>query len=116
MKGYMPGPHRDFLDAVSRIPSLRSFVEARPDDAVLTTAYNHCLARLKSWRAKHIAIVSKYIVQPAREAERAARIEKLETKVPDESDKEWELQGTGGSALIPFLRQARDDTKGVHAD
>ena len=76
-------------------------------------AYNNCLDTLRSWRGKHIAVVSKYIVQPAREAERAARVDKIEVTGPAETDKEWELQGTGGSALIPFLRQARDDTVGV---
>lgn len=109
----MPGAHRDFLDEVSRLPSLRTFVEARPDDVELVQAFNECLERLKAWRGKHIAIVSKYIVQPARQAEQVARVDKIETDGPVETDKEWELQGTGGSALIPFLRQAKDDTVGV---
>lgn len=113
MRPYMPGAHRDFLAEVSQLPSLREYVEANLSDTELTDAYNECLNKLRSWRGKHIAVVSKYIVQPAREAERAAKVDKIEVNGPSENDEEWELQGTGGSALIPFLRQARDDTVGV---
>lgn len=109
----MPGIHRDFLDEVSRLPSLREFVEAHPEDAELRSVFNECLQQLKSWRGRHIAIVSKYIVQTARQAEKAAQVDKVEKSGPVDTDKEWELQGTGGSALIPFLRQAKDDTAGV---
>ena len=109
----MPGAHRDFLEEVSRLPSLREYVEANSSDIELVNAYDECLNKLRAWRGKHIALVSKYIVQPAREAERAARVDKIEVNGPSETGKEWELQGTGGSALIPFLRQARDETIGV---
>jgi hypothetical protein len=49
---------------------------------------------LRTWRSTHIAVVSKYIISPARRAE-------------------GELLGTAGSALVPFLRQTRDETVGV---
>lgn len=114
MRAYMPGAHRDFLEQVSRLPSLRDFVNKPPDDSELRGAYNRCLDQLRGWRGKHTAVVSKYIVQPAREAEQKARVDKIELDAAGaEADKEWELQGTGGSALIPFLRQARDDTFGI---
>ncbi|KAK3709359.1 Indoleamine 2,3-dioxygenase [Vermiconidia calcicola] len=115
MRAYMPGAHRDFLEEVSKLPSLRVYVEEQSSDLELQEAYDACLTRLRAWRGKHIAMVSKYIVQPAREVERAAVVGKLEVDGPGETDKEWELQGTGGSALIPFLRQARDDTVGIAA-
>lgn len=109
----MPGPQREFLVQVSKLPSLRQYVEAHLSDAELETAYDDCMQKLKSWRGKHIATVSKYIVQPAREAQRTAVAEKIEVTGASETDQEWELQGTGGSALIPFLRQSRDDTVGI---
>ena len=109
----MPGRHRDFLAQVSKLPSLRGYVEAHSSDSELVAAYNDCLQKLKGWRGKHIATVSKYIVQPAREEQRTAVVEKIEVTGSSETDQEWELQGTGGSALIPFLRQARDDTVGI---
>ena len=113
MRAYMPGAHADFLDEVSRLPNLRLYVEANTSDSELRDAYDVCLKSLRSWRGKHIAIVSKYIVQPAREAERAARVEKLESDCTDEKNDEWAFHGTGVSALMPFLRQTRNDTIGV---
>lgn len=109
----MPGPHRDFLEHVSRLPSLRAYVEENAEDVELREAYDDCLKKLRAWRGKHIAIVSRYIVQPAREAARAVVVEKIEVDASDAKKDEWEIQGTGGSALMPFLRQARDDTVGV---
>lgn len=109
----MPGPHREFLVQMSKLPSLRQYVEAHLSDGELKTAYDDCMYKLKGWRGKHIAAVSKYIVQPAREAQRSSVAEKIEVTGASETDQEWELQGTGGSALIPFLRQSRDDTVGL---
>lgn len=113
MRAYMPGAHRDFLDEVARLPSLRAFVEAHNEEQGLIEIYDKCLQQLRSWRGKHIAVVSKYIVQPARQTHQATEVSKIETSGPAETEEEWELQGTGGSALIPFLRQARDDTVGL---
>lgn len=114
MRDYMPGPHRSFLDSVSRLASqgltLREFVIANPSHPELRLAYDKCLHQLRSWRGKHIALVSKYVVQPARAADKAARVE---VDGGAETDQEWELQGTGGSAVMPFLRLARDETVGV---
>lgn len=108
VRQYMPGAHRDFLDHVSRLPSLRRFYEQYHPDSDLRTAYDACITQLRSWRGKHIAIVSKYIVQPARAAERKSRAEMVGNQNSPKSGEE--LQGTGGSVLIPFLRQARDET------
>ncbi len=116
MRSYMPGKHRKFLDEVASLPSLRSFIENRPFDAELCNAYDDCLRELRLWRGKHIAVVSKYIVQPARAA---ARGQAANGAVSDDIEgsfqaaQEDQLQGTGGSALIPFLRQARDETVGL---
>lgn len=110
----MPGAHRDFLSQVAQLPSLREYVEANAEDNELREAYDDCMKKLRAWRGKHIAVVSKFIVQPAREAARAASVEKLEVDGATNTDEDLELQGTGGSALIPFLRGARDDTVGVH--
>lgn len=109
----MPGLHREFLARISELPSLRSYIEASDASGPeLREAYDKCMAQLRSWRGKHIALVSKYIVQPAR-AEAVEKAAKIEVDGAEETDKEWELQGTGGSALIPFLRQARDETVGL---
>ncbi|KAJ3493226.1 hypothetical protein NLG97_g4861 [Lecanicillium saksenae] len=117
MSSYMPGRHREFLDAVRKHPSLRSFVEKQDQDAAVRVAYNDCMTKLRLWRGKHIAVVSKYIVQPARAASAAATAASG-SNLNDEfqSPAGEELQGTGGSSLIPFLKQARDETVGLPLD
>ncbi|CEJ86523.1 hypothetical protein VHEMI04129 [[Torrubiella] hemipterigena] len=100
MRRYMPEHHRRFLQQVEALPSIRSFVAAHPLEAELLDTFNGCLDKLRSWRGKHMAVVSKYIVQPAR-------------AMANESGGETELQGTAGSSLISFLRQSRDETIGI---
>ncbi|KAJ6780092.1 hypothetical protein PWT90_01021 [Aphanocladium album] len=114
MRAYMPGKHREFLDTVAKLPSLRLFVEKHDEDAGIRLAYNDCMAKLRLWRGKHIAVVSKYITTPAK----AASTESAETAQSNlteglESLMGEELRGTAGAALIPFLRQARDETIGL---
>jgi indoleamine 2,3-dioxygenase len=109
----MPASQRDFLAEVSKLRSLREYIEAHSSNEEWHAAYDDCIKKLRAWRGKHIALVSKYIVQPAREAQRAAVVEKIEEKPTNGADEEWELQGTGGSALIPMLRQSRDETIGL---
>ncbi|KAH8177951.1 indoleamine 2,3-dioxygenase domain-containing protein [Sarocladium implicatum] len=115
MRAYMPGKHREFLEAVSTLPSIRPYVQQNPSNDTLHDAYNECIKQLRQWRGSHIAIVSKYIVRPARLSTGANR----DTATDDieqaslENDKGSSLQGTGGSALIPFLRQSKDETAGV---
>lgn len=96
MRQYLPSKHRHFLEFVSELPSLRVFVDKHRANAELVLSYDNCLEQLRSWRGKHIAV--KYIIQPAR--------------LTMNSDVETEdgLQGTGGSALIFFLTQSRDET------
>ncbi|KAJ6028044.1 Indoleamine 2-3-dioxygenase subfamily [Penicillium herquei] len=115
MRAYMPGAHRRFLEHVDSIANIRSFVEARRSDGALCLAYDACLAMLRAMRDTHIQIVSRYIIVQARGARQAPSVipaqqpapQNLATAVPPDSKK---LRGTGGTALIPFLKQARDET------
>ena len=109
----MPGPHRRFLEHIDSIANIRSFVESRSDPA-LRLAYDACLSMLRAMRDKHIQIVSRYIIVQARGARRETQTQtnqpatqNLATAAPPDSKK---LRGTGGTALIPFLKQARDET------
>ncbi|KAL2202616.1 indoleamine 2,3-dioxygenase subfamily [Sarocladium strictum] len=110
MRPYMPGKHRDFLKAVSALPSIRPFVQDNASNGALQEAYNQCISQLRSWRGSHIAVVSKYVVRPARSATGATQ-NTTKDSLDDEQDDS--LTGTGGSALIPFLRQSKDETAGV---
>ncbi|TLS27480.1 hypothetical protein PpBr36_05444 [Pyricularia pennisetigena] len=109
-------------------------------DKPLALAYDACLAMLRALRDRHIAIVARYIVVPSREAMRdrsrsseavrgeatagrynAAAKVNLATAVSrgpkgialdtsGSAGKKDQLKGTGGTALIAFLKQARDET------
>jgi indoleamine 2,3-dioxygenase len=100
---------------------------------MLTEAYDSCLRAVSNFRDKHIQIVSRYIIIPAGETRRkaalagapttgtapgialktgstlkGAKVEGGLNSVKASSAKS--LKGTGGTALIPFLKQARDET------
>ena len=109
MREYMPGSHRAFLAEIGKLPDLGAFVR-RQGKEQLTDAYNAVLSELAKWRSKHIGVVTTHIVSQARkEAKEKVAADEVKDglSVRDES----ELQGTGGTALIPFLKGARQDTE-----
>lgn len=114
MRSYMPGPHRRFLEHVSAVANIREFVEARRSDGALRTAYDACLYMLRTMRDKHIQMVSRYIIVQSRsqsqaQAQPQAQIHSRPQNLASSRDKK-NPRGTGGTALIPFLKQARDET------
>lgn len=120
MRSYMPGLHRRFLEHVNAVANIREFVEARRSDKALCIAYDACLYMLRSMRDKHIQIVSRYIILQTRGSRdphhhhRAPTSPRNNAKTQNlatarQGDKK-KLKGTGGTALIPFLKQARDET------
>ncbi|KAN0074228.1 Indoleamine 2,3-dioxygenase [Elaphomyces granulatus] len=123
MRHYMPGPHRRFLEHVSRVANIREYVAYHSSDKALCVAYEACLAMLRVLRDKHIQIVSRYIVVQSRESRSQsqslgphvnqnaislASVKNTNTSGGRAASKK--LRGTGGTALIPFLKQARDET------
>ncbi|POR36320.1 Indoleamine 2,3-dioxygenase [Tolypocladium paradoxum] len=114
----MPGPHARFLDDVARVANVREYVEAHPADRDLCLAYDACLAMLSAFRDKHIAIVTRYIINPSREARARSRSrnrelaprKRLNLATASRKAQDRGQRGTGGTALIPFLKQARDET------
>lgn len=114
MRAYMPASHRRFLEDVYSIANIRSFVEERPNDPALRLAYDACLSMLRNMRDKHIQMVSRYIIIQSRGARQTSQSGQrplgmnLAMAVPSDSKK---LRGTGGTALIPFLKQVRDETR-----
>ncbi|KAJ5119182.1 hypothetical protein N7526_010819 [Penicillium atrosanguineum] len=115
MRAYMPGPHRRFLEDIDSIANIRAFVETHRADPALRLAYDACLSMLRAMRDKHIQIVSRYIILQSRGARGSTHsagsdqppATNLATANPTDKKK---LRGTGGTALIPFLKQARDET------
>ncbi|KAF3483103.1 Indoleamine 2,3-dioxygenase [Arthroderma uncinatum] len=118
MRAYMPGPHRRFLEAVSQVANVRPFVAERISDAKLQVAYSSCLGALYQLRDRHIRIVSRYIIVPSRMQACAARSPKppnqltsnLQRSVSTSSQPDMGPRGTGGTALIPFLKRTREET------
>ena len=123
MRSYMPGPHRRFLEHVSNVANIRDYVESHRSNRGLSIAYDACLAMLRSLRDKHIQLVSRYIIVKSRESRshtrslsptaapqpiNIANAHKQHSKDSRPGNKK--LRGTGGTALIPFLKQARDET------
>ena len=108
MRGYMPGPHRRFLEDLGRVSNLRDFVSSYPQSVEgdeLREAYDACIVGLRRFREIHIQIVSRYILIPSRKPTTVQR-----TNLGGET-------GTGGTKLIPFLKQVREETmEGVAAE
>jgi len=128
MRSYMPGPHRRFLQDVSSVANIREYVEAHRSNRSLSIAFDACLAMLRSLRDKHIQLVSRYIIVKSRESRSHSRSlsprsapnnqpQPLNLATAHKTHKREDprpgskkLRGTGGTALIPFLKQARDET------
>ncbi|KAF2272535.1 indoleamine 2,3-dioxygenase family protein [Westerdykella ornata] len=121
MRKYMPGPHRRFLEHVEGVANIREYVAKNRNNRALVTAFDAALAMLRALRDKHLRMVSRYIIVKSREsssssrasasaaasAANAQRINIANTLSRVDSKK---LRGTGGTALIAFLKQARDET------
>jgi indoleamine 2,3-dioxygenase len=124
MRKYMPGPHARFLQRVGEVANLRDFVQEHRSDRELTLAFDACLAMLSALRDKHIQMVSRYIIVQKAQAKKLeegkAEVNGKDSKInlahrpkqdstPKDDKQKPKLIGTGGSSLIPFLRQARDE-------
>jgi indoleamine 2,3-dioxygenase len=118
VRGYMPGPHRRFLERVASMGSIRDLVAQlgnSPEEECLREAFQAATRTLADFRNKHLEIVARYITIPARQQAAGATgkvnlASTLSGKYGVAGEKIQELTGTGGTALLPFLKQVRDDT------
>jgi len=137
MRRYMPGPHRRFLIRIASVANIRPFVESHAHNVSLTTAFDACLAMLRAFRDRHVQMVSRYIIVKSRETRRPSVTRGVTSPPPSSGtgasmpsapqqqqqkinlanvaasgagEERKALKGTGGTALIPFLKQARDET------
>lgn len=126
MRRYMPSDHAAFLAQLMTEPSLRDFVIKQPVESPVTTAYNAAVAQFGLFRDIHIQIVTRYIILPSKNPRKelsadagvnlaTASLVKTSVSVEESSTKDGggitlEFHGTGGTALIPFLKQTRDET------
>ncbi|KAK7418155.1 hypothetical protein QQX98_004130 [Neonectria punicea] len=110
VRDYMPGPHAHFLRHIARLGSIRELALLPPvteEQHRLREAYTAATEALSLFRNKHIQIVTRYIILPSRQASKGGR----QNLASSSSQKEGkELTGTGGTTLVPFLKQSRDET------
>lgn len=119
MRNYMPGSHRAFLNHISEISPIHNYVDSSICSSSVTKAYNHAVETLTEFRNIHIQIVTRYIINPSRKA-MAQGTEKenagLNLAVATTKKGGKDVRGTGGTQLIPFLKQSRDETRNMVVD
>ena len=93
MRDYMPRGHREFLNKLESMPSVRDFCR-ESGDAEVIAAYNSVVQELVEFRNNHIKLVTRYVVM----------------QVPHSVNPALDEKGTGGTDLIQFLKRVREDT------
>lgn len=112
----MPGPHHRFLDLLSKHSNVRHYALEHAPNTAIRNAYNAAAMGLSSLREKHMQIVARYILlasksKPVNAANGQVNIATATSKIKDSAEDSTEYQGTGGTSLMPFLKQTRDATK-----
>ncbi|KAF8947842.1 hypothetical protein BGZ47_007651 [Haplosporangium gracile] len=135
MRGFMPAPHRAFLDHLAQTANLRPFVLSKTatdpesqDVQKLIKIYDACVHCIKLFRDNHIQIVTRYILTQAKRGPPegwedyrvkledqlpvVAKVEEEKFKITEKVEEEegTGMKGTGGSDLMPFLKGNRDET------
>lgn len=126
VRAYMPGPHRRFLEYVERsdsISALAGLPTSGPEHERMQEAYAAAIKTLTEFRTGHVGIVTAYIIIPSRKAaaevkdkDKALNLATMSTMQQNEKkgagkeSADDQLTGTGGTALLPFLKQSRDET------
>ncbi|KAK3900648.1 hypothetical protein C8A05DRAFT_17065 [Staphylotrichum tortipilum] len=123
VKEYMPEGHRRFLaDLEEAYPcGLRKMVGelvmadgGSPAVAAVKEAFDAAVAALGAFRNRHLQMVTRYIIIPSRQPGGAGQGVNLATassaRATSGGGGREELTGTGGTALLPFLKQSRDET------
>ncbi|TPX56426.1 hypothetical protein SpCBS45565_g08416 [Spizellomyces sp. 'palustris'] len=118
MRKYMPGPHREFIYALERAPSIRDFVNelvntpsydpALSDE--VSRMYNRCVEGMRAFRDRHLQVVATYIVVQARKKKEVGHLDVPQASQSLRVQQSLQARGTGGTDLIPFLKQSRDET------
>ncbi|RYP02464.1 hypothetical protein DL764_005791 [Monosporascus ibericus] len=115
IRSYMPEPHRRFLQHMSRMDNLRDFAlqsVVSDEQRRVRQSFQAATTALAEFRSKHMQMVTRYIIVPSRrqgETE-GVNLAAASTRASLEKGAGAGLTGTGGTPLIPFLRQTRDET------
>lgn len=87
MRLSLPGEYQDFIKRIGKGPSIRAYCNS--SDPELHEAFNRCCMGMKVFRDVHLQLASRYIVAKHKGAQ---------------------IVGTGGTDLVPFLKQTRRET------
>lgn len=116
VREYMPGPHRRFLEHVSRMGSIRDLAQqpaTTAEQESFRCAFQDATRTLAEFRNMHLRIVTRYIVIPSRQPFTNGKLNLASAvmRIRDGAGHaSAELTGTGGTPLLPFLKQTRDET------
>jgi indoleamine 2,3-dioxygenase len=110
MRKYMPGPHRRFLESLTAISNVRTYIQASAGKSTEKEAYNAAVNELKAFRDTHIQMVTRYIVMAAKQPKPLQQdTGKVNLATASQAaENKHHLAGTGGTDLIPFLKRTRD--------
>ncbi|KAI1801554.1 Indoleamine 2,3-dioxygenase [Daldinia bambusicola] len=112
VRSYMPAPHREFLEHVSRMGSIKEIAGRQCDSEQqrqMQRSFRAATKALGDFRNRHMQIVTRYIIVPSRKQFQGSVVNLATASSRSEGSKA-QLTGTGGTALIPFLKQTRDET------
>ncbi|KAI1655903.1 indoleamine 2,3-dioxygenase [Daldinia decipiens] len=113
VRSYMPAPHSAFLEHVSQMGSIKELASEQggsDKQEQMQRSFQAATRALGDFRNRHMQIVTRYIIIPSRKQSQG-RVVNLATASSRSNDgSERQLTGTGGTALIPFLKQTRDET------
>ncbi|KAH6839521.1 Indoleamine 2,3-dioxygenase [Chaetomium sp. MPI-CAGE-AT-0009] len=121
VRRYMPEPHRRFLeDAVADLLA-DGTGGSREELIAVREAFEGATRALAEFRNKHLQMVTRYIIIPSRKPNpnQGVNLATASSRLKGSSASEGkeaapavagELTGTGGTALLPFLKQSRDET------
>lgn len=113
----MPEQHKCFLQYITQQANIRAYAMRDGADPRVRSAYTQAIEKLTTFRDKHMSIVARYIIAPSRKSvslESYGDMNIASASLPRSSNnnsQQAELCGTGGTHLMPFLKQTRDETK-----
>lgn len=117
MRNYMPGPHRRFLELLANTSNVRPYAMSQKADSDVRDSYNAAVMALGAFRDIHIKMVSRYIIMSSRNPQSLSSTGRINLATATSQMKDLSesnasgFYGTGGTNLIPFLKQTRDATK-----
>lgn len=92
MREYMPPGHRRFVEDLAKGLSIYDFVEAnKAASPELAEVFNQCIDELDEFRRAHMEVAVRYVLKQGKNGEDGL--------------------GTGGTSFVPFLSEARKETK-----